>query len=88
MNINFANCRSELRFSKTVQDTRKPNRTDTSGGKKSQIEGFSSVSVFASGVTGSFRFHCFPAREIEFLPRAREREGGRGGGVTEFNAGK
>ena len=45
--------------------------------KKSQTEGFSSVLVFASGVTRSFWFHCFPACEIEFLPRTREREGGR-----------
>ena len=74
-----------LRISKTVPDTRKPNQTDTgSGKKKSQTEAFGSVSVFASGVTGSFRFHCFPARDrVSSLcegERGRVREGGRGKG--------
>ena len=64
-----------------------PNPTNTGGGKKSQIEGFGSVLVFASGVITSFRFHSFPMGDRISSPRegerARERER-----VTEFNAGK
>ena len=47
--------------------------------KKSQTEGFGSVSVFASGVTGSFWFHCFPVQDRISSSREGERGGKREG---------
>ena len=53
--------------------------------KKSQTEGFGSISIFASSVTGSFRFHFFLARDRISSPREGER--GREGGKPEGSDG-